>query len=230
MSEFRVPVEKAVVGTVVRGRIMVRIQSERLEGFWREVGRTWNRQASLKVPGCQDLLLTEEEWVTLWRGLLAVRCAYVSEESFPTYRALRPSRAQIPALMWEALTCFGHVSTEWGADYLVIGEAEWPTPDEFTRVYVKWSQALSIYALIFEVSRSLPESEKASPAFVLNASERHGSVLIQSSYPMKVTPRDTLWAVIALPVSPDLSPPKTVYLEWDRSLVISEILSSLRNE
>jgi hypothetical protein len=184
----------------------------------------------MKVPGCQDLLLTEEEWVILWRGVLAARCAYVSEESFPTYRALRPSRAQIPALMWEALTCFGHVSTEWGADYLVIGEAEWPTSDEFTRVYVKWSQALSIYALVFEVSRSLPESEKAAPAFVLNASERHGSVLIQSSYPMKVTPRDTLWAVIALPVSPDLSPPKTVYLEWDRSLVISEILNSLRNE
>jgi len=231
MSDLGHRTEKPV-GHVVRGKVKVVVQDGKLEGFWKEVGRQWNRQAASKTPGCQDLLLTENEWVTLWRGLLATRCAYVDPEGeYPVYRALRPKRAEVPALMWECLYNYGLVSTEWGADYIVVGEADWPKPEEFSAVYAKWLSALSIYAAIMELSRSLPESEKAAPAFILSAVERGNGVVLQSLYPLKdVQPRDTLWAAIALSPVPEWGPPKTVYLEWDRELVVAEILRALREE
>jgi hypothetical protein len=74
----------------------------------------------------------------------------------------------------------------------------------------------------------LPEAERACPAFILNVTERNGSLVVQSSYPLRdVRPRDTLWSVIALPPTPDLAVPKTVYLEWQPDLVIGELLRAL---
>jgi hypothetical protein len=218
------------VGTTIRGRIKVTIQSEKIEAFWKTVTRQWNRLAAAKSPGCEDLLLTEREWLVLWRGLLATRCNYVDPEtSYPVYRSLRPRRAEIPSLMWEALYCYGHVATEYGADYIVCATADWPSAEEFAQAYGKWLNALPIYLLVMECARSLPESERACPAFVLNVTERNGSLVVQSNYPLRdVRPRDTLWSVIALPPTPDLAVPKTVYLEWDPNSIIGEIISSMR--
>jgi len=39
-----------------------------------------------------------------------------------------------------------------------------------------------------------------------------------------------LWAAIALPPVPDYGPPRTVYMEWDRTLITHEILRGLREE
>jgi hypothetical protein len=217
------------VGTTVRGRIKVVIQSEKIEGFWKVVTRQWNRLAAAKSPGCEDLLLTEREWLVLWRGILAARCSYIDlEGSYPTYRSLRPRRAEVPLLMWEALYCYGHVATEYGADYIISASADWPSAEEFSQAYGKWLNALPIYLLVIECSRSLPEAERACPAFILNVTERNGSLVVQSSYPLRdVRPRDTLWSVIALPPTPDLAVPKTVYLEWQPDLVIGELLRAL---
>jgi hypothetical protein len=217
------------VGTTIRGRIKVVIQSEKIEGFWKVVTRQWNRLAAAKSPGCEDLLLTEREWLVLWRGILAARCSYVDPEgNYPVYRSLRPRRAEVPLLMWEALYCYGHVATEYGADYIISASADWPSAEEFSQAYGKWLNALPIYLLVIECSRSLPEAERACPAFVLSVTERNGSLVVQSSYPLRdVRPRDTLWSVIALPPTPDLTVPKTVYLEWQPDLVIGELLRAL---
>jgi hypothetical protein len=208
------------------------VQSERLERFWREAGRRWNREATLTVPGSEGLLLTDEEWVILWRGLLAVRCSYFDVEAeYPVYRSVNPKRAEAPGMMWECLANFGLVSTDFGADYYVVGSAEWPKPDQFARVWAKWTDALSIYRRVMSVSKSMPSDVEAAPAFVLSVIERDGSVVIQSHYPLPtVTPRDTLWAALALPAVPDWSPPKTTYLEWDRELVVTEILRAINKD
>jgi len=220
------------VGNVIRGRVRVVIQSERLEGFLREVVRRLNREVALKVPGCESQLLSEEEWVILWRGLLATRCAYFdTEESYPAYRILRPKRAQIPGILWEALTLFGHCPTNHGADYYIVGQAEWPTVNQFNSVWIKWVDAMYIYLRVTEVSQSMPADDRAPPALILSAVERNGAIVIQSHVPIaEVTPRDTLWAALALPPVPDWAPPKTTYLEWDASLIKAEILREIYKE
>jgi hypothetical protein len=212
--------------------VKVTVKAERLEGFWRDVTRQWNRQVLNKVPGSQDLLLTEEEWLTLWRGILATRCHYIDpEREYPRYRVIVPKRCEVPLLMWEALWNFGIYRSKWGADYVITAEAEWPSQEEMSRVYAKWLNALSAYLAVLEMSRSLPSDVDAAPSFVVNVVERGGGVTVQSSYPMEdVTPRHTLWAAIALPPVPDYGPPRTVYMEWDRTLITHEILRGLREE
>jgi hypothetical protein len=92
--------------------VKVTIKAERLEGFWREVTRQWNRQVLNTVPGAQDLLLSEREWLVLWRGVLATRCLFVDPQGeYPRYRAQSLRLHQNERK--EDLTCpiFGH-STE----------------------------------------------------------------------------------------------------------------------
>jgi hypothetical protein len=222
--------QEETVGTTVRAQVRVVIPSERLEAFWISVVRHWNQLAAARTQGCEDLLLSEWEWIVLWRGILATRCGHVDPNGgFPVYRALNRKRAEIPGLMWESLHNFGCVSTEWGADYLVVASAEWPSQDEFNSAYGKWLSALPLYALIFELSKSLPEGEDASPAFVLDAVDRGGSIVVQSRYPLRnVKPRDTLWSAIALTPTAGYGPPKTIYMEWESSLIVSEILRAIR--
>jgi len=231
MSNLR-PQYGKPVGRIIRGRVKVTIKAERLEGFWREVTRQWNRQVLNKVPGAQDLLLTEREWLVLWRGVLATRCLFVDPQGeYPRYRAIIPKRCEIPPLFWECLWNFGVYRTKWGADYLIIAEAEWPSQEEFSAVYAKWLNALSAYLAIMEMSRSLPSDVDAAPSFVVNVVERGESVVVQSSYPLEdITPRHTLWSAIALSPVPEYGPPRTVYMEWDRTLIASEILRAIKEE